>query len=518
MPKDSDQPSNGDDDKQTDPKETRAKETSAEEKSEDPEALVQKRMRRNTPSPHRITPQSSPPMCVSVEELMETAKGVTNMALAHEIVLNGNFQMKPPEPAEGSLEKRVKDIMHKAFWDSLEAQMNQDPPLYDHAIKLVGEIKETLLSFLLPTQGRLRGQIEEALDLSLIQQQAENGALDIGRVAQFIIGMMGAFCAPCRDEDVKKLHDITDTVPLLKAIFSVLDKMKIDMANFAVRSIRPQLLQHSVEYERKKFQEFLDKQPNALDFTRKWLEDSAHKLRSRQEQSDVAGAGAAAGPSSSLQPLTVHNHAYLCLLKWDHDASPFPETLLMDQVRFQEMQVELDQLTTVASVLLIIYNSAGEAISGLPGLMDHLKSTVRVLLSERHTPSFNAEEAFATIGERMCVELEECLSKHAFSPFSCDRQSALKGQIAAVKCPDNPILKLIDSRIQTYLMAFLEYSPHRSPVAMPGGLAPISKELEDLAVRLGRLVNFNKLVYSPFYQDLLQDILGDEGSTTTVET
>ena len=67
-----------------------------------------------------------------------------------------------------------------------------------------------------------------------------------------------------------------------------------------------------------------------------------------------------------------------------------------------------------------------------------------------------------------------------------------------------------DSRIQTYLLAFLESSPHRSPVALPGGLAPISKELEDIAVRLGRLVNFNKLVYSPFYQDLLQAILTDE--------
>lgn len=45
---------------------------------------------------------ASPPMFVSVEELMETAKGVTNMALAHEIVVNGTFQMKPPEPAEGT--------------------------------------------------------------------------------------------------------------------------------------------------------------------------------------------------------------------------------------------------------------------------------------------------------------------------------------------------------------------------------------------------------------------------------
>lgn len=38
--------------------------------------------------------------------------------------------------------------------------------------------------------------------------------------------------------------------------------MKIDMANFAVSSLRPHLFQQSVEYERKKFQEFLEKQPS----------------------------------------------------------------------------------------------------------------------------------------------------------------------------------------------------------------------------------------------------------------
>lgn len=49
---------------------------------------------------------------------------------------------------------------------------------------------------------------------------------------------------------------------LCRSIFAVLDKMKIDMANFAVSSLRPHLLQQSVEYERKKFQEFLEKQPS----------------------------------------------------------------------------------------------------------------------------------------------------------------------------------------------------------------------------------------------------------------
>ncbi|XP_036424005.1 T-complex protein 11-like protein 1 [Colossoma macropomum] len=474
------------------------------------EEMLRKRIRTNTPSPHRGTPPSSPPKFVSMEELMETAKGVTNMALAHEIVVNGGFQVKATEPAEGSLEKRVKEIMHKVFWDSLEAQLNDDPPVYDHAIKLVGEIKETLLSFLMPGQARLRGQIEEALDLSLIQQQAENGALDIGKVAQFIINTMGAFCAPCRDEDVRKLRDITDIVPLFKAIFAVLDKMKIDMANFAVSSLRPHLLQQSVEYERKKFQEFLDKQPNALDFTQKWLQDTADSMLGESE-----GGAAGASSSSPQLLLSVHNQAYLRLLNWDRGMDCFPETVLMDRGRFLEMQLELEQLALVASVLLIVYNSAGEAISGLPGLMDRLKSTIKILLAEMHTPSFRVDETFAAIGEKLCLELGECLSQHGFSPFHTDRQSALKGQIAAVKSQDNPIRKLIDSRIQAYLIGFLDSSPHKSPPPLPGGLAPISKELEEVGVRLSRLVNFNKLVYSPFYHKILQDILEPRGGADT---
>ncbi|CDQ76710.1 unnamed protein product [Oncorhynchus mykiss] len=405
MPKDSDKPGGG------------------EDRTDSSEQSHSKRVWRGTPSPHRgNTPQSSPPRFVSAEELMETAKGVTNMALAHEIVVNTDFQVKPSEPAEGSLEKRVKDIMHKAFWDVLEGQLSENPPSYNHAIKLLAEIKETLLSFLLPGHGRLRGRIEEVLDLSLIQQQAENGALDISKVVEFVIGMMGSLCAPSRDEEIRKLREITDLVPLLKAIFPVMDKMKLDMANFAVSSIRPHLLQQSVEYERKKFQEFVEKQP--------------------------------------------------------------------------------------------MYNTTGEAISGLPGLMDRLKRTIGVLLTEMHMPSFIADEALATIGERMCVELSGRLSEHGFSPFSTNRQSILKGQISAVTLPDNAIRRLIGSRIQTYLLAFLE-SSHRSAPTLPGGLAPVSKELEEIAMKFGRLVHFNKLVYSPFYQKILQEIVQEGESNDT---
>uniref|UniRef100_A0A3Q4AA28 Uncharacterized protein n=1 Tax=Mola mola TaxID=94237 RepID=A0A3Q4AA28_MOLML len=464
------------------------------------EEMVRKRVRANTPSLHGgNTSGVSPPRLVSVEELLETAKGVTNMALAHEIMVKQDFKLKPAELPEGSLERRVKEIMHKAFWDCLEAQLKEDPPTYGHAIKLLAEIKETLLFFLLPDRGRLSSLIEEGLDLPLIQQQAENGALDISGLSQFIVGMMGSLCAPCRDEDINKLKEITDIVPLLKEIFSVLDLMKVDMANFAVCSIRPHLMKQSVEYERGKFQEYLDKQPNALDYTEKWLEDTVRCMR----EAETDGSNAASSDAPALLPLNVHNHAYLRLLKWNHASDPFPETVLMDEIRFQEMQQEAEQLVLLSSVLLVVYTTAGEAISGLPGVMESLKNTVNIMLADMHTPSWSAQEALAAIGEKLTVELSQCLSQHGYSP-SADQKSTLRGQISAIIQPDNTVRKLMDSRVHSYLLASLDCFQRETPPPLPGGLLPVSRELKELAVRFSHLVNFNKLVFSPFYENILR--------------
>lgn len=64
------------------------------------------------------------------------------MTLAHEIAINPEFKIEPYNPPENSLEKRIKTIMHDVFWDLLREQLNNDPPCYDQAINLLGEIKE----------------------------------------------------------------------------------------------------------------------------------------------------------------------------------------------------------------------------------------------------------------------------------------------------------------------------------------------------------------------------------------
>ena len=52
-----------------------------------------------------------------------------------------------------SLEKLVRDTVHRAYWDVLASELHADPPIYGHAIKLLEEIKEvSLLSFGLTTK------------------------------------------------------------------------------------------------------------------------------------------------------------------------------------------------------------------------------------------------------------------------------------------------------------------------------------------------------------------------------
>ena len=75
---------------------------------------------------------------------------------------------------------------------------------------------QTLLGLLLPQHTRFKRQIEEVLDLQLIRQQVDNKTLDFKHYADFVIGILSQLCAPARDEQIARLRDIADVVPLYK--------------------------------------------------------------------------------------------------------------------------------------------------------------------------------------------------------------------------------------------------------------------------------------------------------------
>ncbi|XP_013859666.1 T-complex protein 11-like protein 2 [Austrofundulus limnaeus] len=460
-------------------------------------------------SSKHCTPSSSPPKFLTLEEVMQAGKDLFDLKITHEMIMNKAFHLKPnPEPPN-SLWKMVKENVRKVFWDILESELNSDPPEYQHAIKLLEEIREILLSFLNPGANRMQTQIMEVLDMDLIRQQADNDAVDIQGLASYIITTMSKICAPVRDKEIKKLRELNtdNTVTLFREIFHVLDLMRIDIVNSEIRNVQPVLQMISAEYEREKFQIVLDKTPTALNNTTSWIQSAVEELLSASvptEKPSDSEKGFRALPG----PYQILNTAFFHILKWDFSKGPVPETWMTDETRLEELQWQLKQCEAVNEVLLILFSTVGEPVQGLASLLDRLKRMISVLLDGMHKKESNLKEALEGVSAQVCCELNKSLIERNYPALTPELQATLTGQICSISQKDNPIRTLVEDRVQQYFMGILsDPKPQVKLEEVPAGLAAVKPELVLIGKTFLSLVNYNRAVYGPFYANIIRKLL-----------
>lgn len=452
-----------------------------------------------------------------------TADIITNMALAHEILMDDSFKLQSDLP-ENSLEKQVRDVVHKAFWDKLREELNQEPPVFSQAMSLIEEVKENMLSLLLPHHNSLRAQINEVLDLDLIKQQASHGILDISRLAQFVVGILSKLCAPARDEQAKKILQNADLVDLFKEVFNLMDAMKVDMANFQLQSIKPHLVQQSIEYERNKFKDYLQSNPAGLMSTKVWLKRGAEVATGTTPR--TAAQNSAEGVDSTdfqrkLQDTSLSDvlvHGYLGII-FGEPGWPYPETLIMDEFRLAEMRWSIRRTTLIASVVLVTLNTVGQQLASDAAYLTSLKKVLYILLdgvSEGDFPS-----ALPGMYEQIVRETEKFLDDRGLNKLTSQQKDMLKGQTEGITFPDNTVFNLISSRVYDFMLTRIKsllhqrrdaarYSPSQdrrstSPT-IPQGLACVNSELSEITGRFARVVGHNIAVFTPFYEDILEEL------------
>ncbi|KAL1129969.1 hypothetical protein AAG570_012913, partial [Ranatra chinensis] len=245
-----------------------------------------------------------------------------------------------------SVLKVVTESVHNAYWDLLQEELSQRPPILDHALQLLHEIKESLYHALLPHQTKLKKEIADYLDLDLIKQQAEHDAFDFQEYARYIISLMAKICAPVRDDEVKALSQVQELIPTLRGILEVLSKMKLDMLNFKLSSVKPDVVANSTNYEREKFHEYLEVKGGGLPITKNWL----RKFKPQN-------------PSNKEEINTALSTAFLDLLTWE-PGIPYPETLVMDCQRFLKLKEDYFKLTNIVTLTLVTLSTLGSKLAG----------------------------------------------------------------------------------------------------------------------------------------------------------
>jgi hypothetical protein len=222
---------------------------------------------RNSPEP--AARPLEPPVTKATLSELDVAKIIHNPKLRHDINFDPELHFRPNLDGEKGRKKQQKADQ---FWDSLRDQLQQFITdregfilRYGHGedwclpmlLKSVKEIIQTLV----PSKDRLC--LDEGLNVDLIMQQFSKGMADLEKLASWLSGVLKSHCAPMRDEWVDQMYsqltngnrtnNMGELVQGLRNLLSVLEAMKLDVANHQIRCLRPILIEDTVHFEQRFF-------------------------------------------------------------------------------------------------------------------------------------------------------------------------------------------------------------------------------------------------------------------------
>ncbi|KAI1506111.1 T-complex protein 11 [Biscogniauxia marginata] len=226
------------------------------------------RGRSDTTQKQRTRPLEPPVTKATLSEL-DVAKIIHNPKLRHDINFDPELHFRPNLDGEKGKRKQEKA---NQFWATLGEQLQQFVVDRDEFMKRFGRGEEWCLPLLLksvkeiiqtlvPTKDRM--YLDEGLNVDLIMQQFSKGIADLEKLASWLSGVLKSHCAPMRDEWVDEMYnqltngnrtnDMEELVQGMRSLLSVLEAMKLDVANHQIRCLRPILIEDTVHFEQRFF-------------------------------------------------------------------------------------------------------------------------------------------------------------------------------------------------------------------------------------------------------------------------
>jgi hypothetical protein len=288
-------------------------------------------------------PLEPPVTKVTLSEL-DVPKIIHNPKLRHDINFDPELHFRPNLDGEKGRRKAEKAAL---FWDTLESQLlhfKQDPVAFyrrygqsnDWCLpKLLRAIKD-IIQTLVPV--RDREFLDEGLSVELLMQQFYKGIADLEKMASWIRQVLKLHCAPMRDSWVDKTYDelrdsnknsdMQGIVSGLRNLLSLLEAMKLDVANHQIRCLRSVLIEDTVHFEQRFFLRKIQ----------------GHKLKKIPEaKAWYAKAAIAAGAreSKAFGETSVFFHALAELVMPAAPADFLPETFVFDEERISKLRADV---------------------------------------------------------------------------------------------------------------------------------------------------------------------------------
>lgn len=293
--------------------------------------------------------KASPPVTKSSLSELDVTKIIHNPKLRHDINFDPDLHFRPNLEGEKG---RTKCDKANQFWNALQEQLTAfvvdreafynkygdgDDWCLPSLLKAVKEIIQTLV----PQRDRV--YLEEGLNVELLMQQFNRGVADLEKLASWLSCVLKSHCAPMRDEWVDEMYnqlsngnqnnDMEELVKGMRSLLSVLEAMKLDVANHQIRCLRPVLIEDTVHFEQRYFfkkiaySRKMDVRPAKL-----WYRDACERYSSLL--ADPAN-------NQAFGEATIFFEALSRLLLPSVDETALPNTFIFDEDRMLKLRSDM---------------------------------------------------------------------------------------------------------------------------------------------------------------------------------
>lgn len=243
---------------------------------------------RRSPAPSQPL---EPPVTKSSLGELEVSKIINNPKLRHDINFDPELHFRPN--VEGDKGRRKHDRA-SIFWTTLKEELvefivDRDSFYAKHGTgddwclpKLLKSVKE-IIQTLVPQ--RDRQFLDEGLNVELLMQQFHRGIADLEKLASWLSRVLKSHCAPMRDEWVDSMYkqlsngnsnnDVEELVNGMRSLLSVLEAMKLDVANHQIRCLRPALIEETTAFEQKFLMKKLRNRKMDIGDAKPWYQEAA---------------------------------------------------------------------------------------------------------------------------------------------------------------------------------------------------------------------------------------------------
>lgn len=420
------------------------------------------------------TPVHEPPVTKHTLSELDVSKIIHNPKLRHDINFDPELHFRPNLDGEKG---RRKQQRASQFWDLLEKQLsafvNHDTRMQFMAecgpgkdwclpelLKAVKEIIQTLV----PARDRL--YLDEGLNVDLIMQQFYRGVADLEKLALWLSRVLKSHCAPMRDEWVDEMYrqlsagnaegDMRKLVQGMRSLLSVLEAMKLDVANHQIRCLRPVLIEDTVNFEQKFFLKKFNTGRVDRHIVRSWFKRAEIELgNTEQVRSTQQSFGDAAIFMNALSRLVLPSVPATTNL---------PNTFLFDEERIVKLRSDVHDAIGL-EICMRMYEDL-ERLSRVTAMQTASDAIASSNFNFNAPPSRPNSGVFAASSRPGSGIFSSTSSTSSSSPRN-------SGGFFAQSVPSLADIKSKSAMVYSSLIALIQTAPHaRTPSDRWAALAP----------------------------------------------